>query len=93
MAALKFEKDSDDNDTKTALSMYSKDGEMVELSSATDCTGQVMPDLISLCVYFHRFIYLIFKHNKILRSTGFTQHDDLNPASKNAGNWFVNKNG
>ena len=41
MAALKFEKDGDDNDTKNALSMYSKDGEMVQLTNVCDCNGQV----------------------------------------------------
>ena len=30
MAALKFEKDSDDNDTKNAVGMYSKEKEYVE---------------------------------------------------------------
>ena len=41
MAALKFEQDAEENDTKIALSMTSKDAEIVALSTATDCDGQV----------------------------------------------------
>ena len=41
MADLNFEKDGDGNDTKTALSMFSKDHEEVQLTSKCDCTGQV----------------------------------------------------
>ena len=41
MADLKFEKDDDDNTTKTALAMYSKEGEYVDFDQPCDCTGQV----------------------------------------------------
>ena len=33
--------DGDDNDTKTALAMYAKDGEYVEFPGPCDCNGQV----------------------------------------------------
>ena len=41
MAKLKFELDKDDNPVKTALGMYSKDGEFVDLNKACDLNGQV----------------------------------------------------
>ena len=41
MAKLKFEEDDQGNEIKTALSMFSKDGEMVELVEPCDCNGQV----------------------------------------------------
>ena len=33
--------DGDDNDTKTAMAMYAKDGEYVEFPGPCDCNGQV----------------------------------------------------
>ena len=41
MASLKFEKDDDDNNTKNALGMYSKDDEYVDFPEICDCNGQV----------------------------------------------------
>ncbi len=41
MAKLKFQKDDDDNDTKVALGMYSKENEFVEFKEECECTGQV----------------------------------------------------
>lgn len=41
MAKLRFEQDKDENDTKNALDMYSKDGELVPLKELCDCNGQV----------------------------------------------------
>ena len=41
MAKLKFKQDSDGNDTKEALGMWSKDGEYVDLDQACDLGGQV----------------------------------------------------
>ena len=41
MAKLKFEKDGNDEDTKTALAMWSKDKEYVDMASPCDCSGQV----------------------------------------------------
>ena len=41
MASLKFEQDGDNNDTKNALGMYSKDGEYVDFPEICDCNGQV----------------------------------------------------
>lgn len=42
LAKLKFEQPlSDSSDNKTALGMYSKDGEYVDLNSKCDCSGQV----------------------------------------------------
>ena len=41
MASLKFEQDDDNNDTKNALGMYSKDGEYVDFPEVCDCNGQV----------------------------------------------------
>ncbi|XP_071797739.1 dynein beta chain, ciliary isoform X1 [Asterias amurensis] len=40
-AKLKFKQDDDDNDTKEALGMYSKEGEYVEFDSPCECSGQV----------------------------------------------------
>ena len=44
MADLKFEQDGDDNDTKNALGMYSKDSEYVDFPEICDCNGQVCKD-------------------------------------------------
>ena len=41
MASLKFEQDDKGNDTKVALTMYSKDGEFVDLDQKCDLDGQV----------------------------------------------------
>ncbi|XP_071954573.1 dynein beta chain, ciliary-like [Antedon mediterranea] len=41
MAKLKFEQDDEGNDTKTALGMYSKEGEYAEFTQPCECTGQV----------------------------------------------------
>lgn len=41
MAQLKFTQDDGGNDTKIAISMYSKDGEVVELDKPCDLAGQV----------------------------------------------------
>lgn len=41
MAKLKFEKDSEGNDAKVALGMFSKDGEYVDMDQACDLGGQV----------------------------------------------------
>ena len=41
MASLEFEKDDDDQDTKTALGMYSKEGEYVVFQDPCVCEGQV----------------------------------------------------
>ena len=41
MAKIKFEQDSEENDTKTALAMWSKDNEYVDFAHACDCNGQV----------------------------------------------------
>ncbi|XP_071813348.1 dynein beta chain, ciliary-like isoform X2 [Apostichopus japonicus] len=41
MAKLEFTKDDDDNDTKDALGMYSKEGEYVDFDETCECSGQV----------------------------------------------------
>ena len=41
MAKLKFEKDSEDNNTKMAIGMYSKEDEYVDMCQPCDCNGQV----------------------------------------------------
>ncbi|XP_013396327.1 dynein beta chain, ciliary isoform X2 [Lingula anatina] len=41
MAALKFQQDSDGNNLKTGVGMFSKDGEYVDFDHECDCTGQV----------------------------------------------------
>ena len=41
MAKLKFEKDENDKPTKTALGMWSKDGEYVDFNQPCNLTGQV----------------------------------------------------
>lgn len=41
MAALKFEQDAEDKDTKNGVGMYSKEGEYVAFPSICDCNGQV----------------------------------------------------
>ena len=41
MAKLKFEQTDQDEDTKIALGMWSKDKEYVDLSAPCDCNGQV----------------------------------------------------
>jgi hypothetical protein len=46
MAKLKFTQDDGGNDTKIATSMYSKDGEVVELDKPCDLAGQVRIDRI-----------------------------------------------
>eukprot|EP00058_Branchiostoma_floridae_P018235 XP_002603724.1 hypothetical protein BRAFLDRAFT_93046 [Branchiostoma floridae] len=41
MARLKFQEDEDGNPTKTALGMYSKEGEYVDFPEPCECVGQV----------------------------------------------------
>lgn len=41
IAKLKFETDENDEPTKKALGMWSKDGEYVEFEEPCQCTGQV----------------------------------------------------
>lgn len=41
MAKLKFENDSQGEPTKTALGMWSKDGEYVTFDNPCECLGQV----------------------------------------------------
>ena len=41
MSALKFEKEND-QETKIATGMWSKDGEYVDLAQKCDCDGQVI---------------------------------------------------
>jgi len=47
MAKLKFRQENDE-DTKIALTMSSKDGEEVKLASPCDCDGQVRLPFMSL---------------------------------------------
>ena len=42
MAKLKFEMDADGKPTKTAVGMFSKDGEYVDFDSPCDLSGQVL---------------------------------------------------
>jgi len=50
MAKLRFRQEND-QDTKIALYMSSKDGEEVKLSSPCDCDGQVSLPVVSLQCY------------------------------------------
>lgn len=47
MAKLKFEQDDKGENTKTALGMYSKDSEYVDMAGPCDCNGQVIPSILS----------------------------------------------
>ena len=50
MAKLKFEYDSKNEPTKTALGMWSKDGEYVTFDTNCECVGQVRICLLLLPV-------------------------------------------
>lgn len=59
MAKLEFTKDDDDNDTKDALGMYSKEGEYVDFDETCECSGQVrikitVRKIFEMAVHFSR---------------------------------------